>query len=332
MVERRVKLCIPCQASVPETKREPLKMSPLPTAPWTEISVDFAELPMGQYLLVLMDDYSIFPIVEIVPSTLASVVIPRLDKVLSEYGTPDVLRTDNGPPFNSRDFANFAEDLGFRHRKITPYWPRANAEVERFMRTVKKVIKTSICEQRDWKAELNRFLRNYRATPHGTTGFPPATLLHDRWMKIKLPQLMTEPSNRRDVQKRDSDNKAKMKKAADSKSYVKQSTLKEGDVVLVKPAIRRRKTDPAYCEQPYRVIQIKGSMVTAERGNHKVTRNSSFFKRVNNDVYFDVEDSWDDDDDVGENPPVAPVQPVADAPRYPARQRRRPRRFEDYAV
>ena len=332
MVERRVKSCIPCQASVPETKREPLKMSPLPTAPWTEISVDFAELPMGQYLLVLMDDYSRFPIVEIVPSTSASVVIPRLDKVLSEYGTPDVLRTDNGPPFNSRDFANFAEDLGFRHRKITPYWPRANAEVETFMRTVKKVIKTSICEQRDWKAELNRFLRNYRATPHGTTGFPPATLLHDRWMKIKLPQLMTEPSNRRDLQKRDSDNKAKMKKAADSKSYVKQSTLKEGDVVLVKPAIRRRKTDPAYGEQPYRVIQIKGSMVTAERGNHKVTRNTSFFKRVNNDVYFDAEDSWDDDDDVGENPPVAPVQPVADAPRYPARQRRRPRRFDDYAV
>ena len=77
-----------------------------------------------------MDDYSRFPIVEIVPSTSASVAIPRLDKVLSEYGTPDIFRTDNGPPFNSRDFANFAEDLGFRHRKITPYWPRANAEVE----------------------------------------------------------------------------------------------------------------------------------------------------------------------------------------------------------
>ena len=73
-------------------------------------------------------------------------------------------------------------------------------------------------------------------------------------------------------------------------------------------------------------------MVTAERGNHKVKRNSSFFKRVNNDVYFDVEGSWDDYDDVGENPPVAPVQHVADAPRYPARQRRRPRHFDDYTV
>ena len=120
MIERRVKSCIPCHASVPDTKREQLKMSPLPTAPWTEISLDFEELPIGQYLLVLMDDYSRFPIVEIVPSTSANVVIPRLDKVLSEYGTPDVLGTDNGPPFNSRDFANFADDLGLRQRKITP--------------------------------------------------------------------------------------------------------------------------------------------------------------------------------------------------------------------
>ena len=103
-------------------------------------------------------------------------------------------------------------------------------------------------------------------------------------------------------------------------------------MVLVKPAIRRRKTDPAYGEQQYRVKQIKGSMVTAQRGNHRMTRNSSFFKRVNNDVDIDAEDSWDDDDDVGGNHPVAPGQPVADAPRYPARQRRRPRRFDDYAV
>ena len=111
---------------------------------------------------------------------------------------------------------------------------------------------------------------------------------------------------------------------------MKQSTLKEGDVVFVKSAIRRRKTDPAFGEQPYRIKQSKGSTVTAERSNHKVTRNSSFFKRVKNDVYFDTEDSWDDD--VGENPPVAPAQPVAEASRYSARKRRRPRHFDDYAV
>lgn len=337
MVERRVKSCIACQASVPEVKREPLQMSPLPTAPWTEISADFAELPMGQYLLVLMDDYSRFPIVEIVSSTSANVVIPRLDKVLSEYGTPDTLRTDNGPPFNSRDFANFASDLGFRHRKITPYWPRANAEVERFMRTVKKVIKTSICEQKDWRAEMNRFLRNYRATPHATTGSPPATLLHGRWMKVKLPQTTPEPFNRKDVQQRDQNNKAKMKRAADDKAYVKPSTIKEGDAVIIKPPMRRRKIDPVYDPRPYHVTHVKGSMVTAQRGTHRVTRNSSFFKHVTSDVVeSEDESSWDDDistGDIGdaEDQQILPDD-VDEMPRYPARMRNRPRHLDDYDV
>ena len=110
-----------------------------------------------------------------------------------------------------------SHNFGFRHRKITPYLPRANAEVERFMRTVKKIIKTSIYERRDWKTEMYRFLRNYRATPHSTTGFPPATILFARSMKVKLPELHTEQSSqspipRDKVQRRDYHQKEKMKR------------------------------------------------------------------------------------------------------------------------
>ena len=47
------------------------------------------------------------------------------------------------PPFNSKEFTAFADDLGFKHRKVTPKWARANGEVEKFLRTVKKVIKIS---------------------------------------------------------------------------------------------------------------------------------------------------------------------------------------------
>ena len=50
-----------------------------------------------------------------------------------------MLRSDNGPPFNSREFNDFSKHLGFAHRKVTPYWPRANGEVERFMRKIHKL-------------------------------------------------------------------------------------------------------------------------------------------------------------------------------------------------
>ena len=55
-------------------------MSGLPEGPWIGISADlFGPLPSGQHLLVVIDDYSRFPEVEVVNSTGAESVIPYLD-------------------------------------------------------------------------------------------------------------------------------------------------------------------------------------------------------------------------------------------------------------
>ena len=107
-----------------------MQMSPLPAAPWKEISIDFTKIPNKEYLLLITDDYSRYPVVETVKSTAATTVIPKLDKVFSEFGVPDVVKSDNGPPFNSKEFTAFADDLGFKHRKVTPKWAPANGEVK----------------------------------------------------------------------------------------------------------------------------------------------------------------------------------------------------------
>ena len=44
------------------------------------VSVDFKVLPNSEYLLVITDDYSRYPIVEIITSIAAKVVIPVIDK------------------------------------------------------------------------------------------------------------------------------------------------------------------------------------------------------------------------------------------------------------
>lgn len=263
LVESKVRSCSACLITTPECKREPLQMSPLPAALWKELIVDFANLPNQEYLLMIMDDYSRYPVVEIVKSTSAAMVIPKLDKVSSEFGVPDVVKSDNGPPFNSKEFASFADDLGFKHRKVTPKWARANGEVERFVRTVKKVIKTAKLECKNPKQELNRLLRNYRATPHSTTRVAPATALFGRPMKTKLPELTT-PRSDLEIRERDWSAKAKIKKHADNKRYVKPSTVKEGDTVLVKRDDSKKKSDTPYDPRPHIVVGKKGSMVTAQ--------------------------------------------------------------------
>jgi len=273
LVEAKVKSCGVCSVATPESKREPLRMSPLPAAPWKELSVDFAELPNKEYLLLITDNYSRYPVVEIVKSTSATTVIPKLDKVFSEFGVPDIVRSDNWPPFNSKEFATFADDLGFKHRKVTPKWARANGEVERFVRTVKKVVKTAKLEHKNYKQELNRLLRNYRATPHSTTRVAPATALFGRPIKTKLPEMST-PCSDLEIRERDRTAKAKMKNHADNRRYVKPSTLKEGDMVFVKRADSRKKSNTPYDPRPRTVVEKKGSMMTAEDSDGvPITRN-----------------------------------------------------------
>ena len=132
LVEETVHCCLPCQASNPKhTHREPIRNTPLPAVPWTDISVDFARrFPSGEYLLAVIDDYSRFPEVIILPSFSANVVIPRLNMFFARQGYPTIVKTENGPPFQGQDFKDFATQSGFRHRRITPLLPEANEEAE----------------------------------------------------------------------------------------------------------------------------------------------------------------------------------------------------------
>jgi transposase InsO family protein len=166
-------------------------MSKLPDSPWKEVSVDFCgPFKTGEYLLVVIDDYSRYPEVEIVHSTSAQAVFPKLDAIFSRQGVPEIVRSDNGPPFNSEQFSRFARTLGFTHRKVTPAWPQSNGEVERFMRTLGKAVRTAQLEG-SWKQELSRFLRHYRATPHSTTSMTPSELLNGRKLRTEMPSLPT---------------------------------------------------------------------------------------------------------------------------------------------
>jgi len=119
-VERKISNCIPCQACSKKNNPEPLKMSNLPAEPWTEVSIDFADMPMGEHLLVVYDDYSRYPIVSKVSSTSAKVVTKKLEEIFTQFGIPEVVKSDNGPPFQSYDFKHFSEEMNFKHRKITP--------------------------------------------------------------------------------------------------------------------------------------------------------------------------------------------------------------------
>ena len=270
-------------------------MSELPDGPWEKLSTDFhGPLPSGHYLLVIIDQYSRYPVVEIVKSTSAKATIPIYDKIFGLFGMPLHIKSDNGSPFNSKEFENFAKYSGFKHDPITPEYPQANGLVEKFNQMLEKVLATAKVEEKNWRQELFRFLRNYRATPHLTTKKSPAELIfQERPFRTRLPEFMTFRKEDADVRDADFQNKAKKKYYADAKPYVKRCLIKEGDWVIVKKR-RRTKSSPHYDPVPYKVCARKGNMITAERPNHTITRNSSFFKKVHHNDHSRHSSNIDD--------------------------------------
>jgi hypothetical protein len=82
LVEITLAQCLPCLTSTPCNNTEPLRMTKLPEKPWSHVSADFyGPLPTGEYFLVLMDDYSRFPIVEITTSISAKAIIQNIFNV-----------------------------------------------------------------------------------------------------------------------------------------------------------------------------------------------------------------------------------------------------------
>ena len=143
-VQEIVEKCVPCQAVGQKSPPEPMEITPTPDTPWSSLAMDFyGPIPnTGQYLLVLIDIYSKFPEIEIVNSTEAKACIPKLDKIFATHGIPAKLKSDNGPPFNGKEFENYMTALGIEWKPSTPLWPQGNANVESIMRQIGKVMKT----------------------------------------------------------------------------------------------------------------------------------------------------------------------------------------------
>eukprot|EP00057_Strongylocentrotus_purpuratus_P008996 XP_011663470.1 PREDICTED: uncharacterized protein K02A2.6-like [Strongylocentrotus purpuratus] len=294
-VESLVKDCPVCQTVRDiRTPLEPLKMSQMPPGPWQNLSIDFCgPLPTGEYLMVLIDEFSRYPVVEVVGSVSARAVIPVLDKVLSVFGFPKVLKSDNGSPFNSSSFADYASHCGFQHRRITPHWPRANAQAEAFNKPLITAVRAAHLEGKNWKQQLYIYLRQYRATPHSSTRVSPFRLMFNREPVTRLPEVDVAHDNTSSMVNdeiaashskaiaNDHVAKAKQKSYADKRLHTVKCDFKVGDKVIVRNDARGDKFTPPYNPTPLVIIKRKGNMITAKCQSTSwcVTRNVSFFKR-----------------------------------------------------
>ena len=56
---------------------------------------------------------------------------------------PEVLRSDNGPQYASKEFSEFADEHNIQHVTSSPHFPQSNGQVERMVQTMKGLLKQS---------------------------------------------------------------------------------------------------------------------------------------------------------------------------------------------
>ena len=279
LVEERVRSCHPCAITGEEARPAPVITEPGCGTPWTHVSMDFGSFPDGRFTLVLIDSHTRFPIVELVSSTAFHKVKKVLDQVFALLGVPAELKTDNGPPFQGHEFETYLRSMNVKHRRITPLWPQANGEVERFMRTLNKAMRIAVEGGQELECALQQFLRAYRVTPHSTTGCAPGDLLMNRDLRDVIPAgphwkpaLLNFPQAEC--------KRARTNEQASRSRRAVRSNLVVGDRVLVKDRHPGWKFRTRFEPEIWKVVGIKGTMVTAQCNRQEITRNVSWFKRT----------------------------------------------------
>ena len=277
-----VSTCFSCQVTTNTQHTEPAKMTELPERPWTTVEADFCgPFPNGDYVLVVTDQYSRYPEAEFISSTSIKPVRRKLKKMFATHGVPQTVQTDNGPPFNSKEFQTLASEMGFSHKKITPKHPKAQGQVEGFNKLVNKIATIAKQEKIDVREATYDMLQAYRDTPHPATKETPYELMMNREIRTKLEHFPSStPTQDQEVRGNDRKYKERIKQYHDKRHRATELHLEIGQAVIVKRD-KKRKAETPYEPHIYVVTQVKGSTIIAKRltDGKRICRDKSKFRR-----------------------------------------------------
>ncbi|CAF4891520.1 unnamed protein product [Pieris macdunnoughi] len=183
-IEKYVNNCHSCLTNRRSNSKEPLLPHEVKPIPWNKVGVDLFDLNLHKYVIVVYYFSQYVELVKLVGGSTSKIVISHLKSIFSRHGIPNILISDNGPPFNSKEFHNFALDWQIQHITSSPYLPQSNGLVERTIGTVKNILKKCLTDNTD----PHLALLQYRNTPKESM-YSPAQLLMSRSLRTKLPVL-----------------------------------------------------------------------------------------------------------------------------------------------
>jgi len=163
---------------------------------WTTDFKGEFRLGNGQlcYPLTISDGWSRFLLAcDGLPAARYELTRPAFVRVFQEYGLPDRIRSDNGPPFGTHAICGLSRlavwwlKLGIRVERSRPGKPQDNGRHERLHRTLKEeTTRPAEAQVSSQQARFDRFRREYNEErPHeALNGLSPADLYRPSWRPL----------------------------------------------------------------------------------------------------------------------------------------------------
>ena len=134
---------------------------------------------------ILVVTYVFSKYIEMIPvssQTAAECAQALVDRIVSHWGTPLMIHTDQGTAFESRRlFKSLSAILQVKKSRTSARNPKGNIQVERVNRTIIKMIKAYLNDQQDnWDQHLQCLASAYNSTIHQATGLTPNMILLGR--------------------------------------------------------------------------------------------------------------------------------------------------------
>ena len=189
-IDNHVKSCILCAQHNPRRQKTPGKLRPIqpPEGVWQLVAMDFhgpinpPSQRGNRYILSLTDILSKFMVTKAVRDNSAQTVVRFLkEDIISKFGTPHCILTDNGTHFTSSLTNALLKEIGATHLYSTPYHPETNGQIERFNSTMDAKIATLTNAQKtNWDEQLAFVTFNYNTSIHSSTKQIPFEMMYGR--------------------------------------------------------------------------------------------------------------------------------------------------------
>ena len=119
-----VNWCTVCTKHKASPPSQPMLHRDIPDGPWQDIAADYMT-HNGQGYLIICDTFSTYPFAYKTTTKSAQSLWACLLELISQYGPPSMLYTDNGPPFASEELTEFLMHQCIEHPTSSPHFPRS---------------------------------------------------------------------------------------------------------------------------------------------------------------------------------------------------------------